>query len=208
MPPPGDEQARPLGSTFYYASTGEAPTYATEAYQFAAAEPWPPGHAFLDEFVVEGVLGRGGMGEVYRVRRQSTGEVLAVKRACLRGEDVRRSFLAELETWIDLPDHPHLVACRFFRTVGDEVVLFTDVATGGSLADWIAQGRLTALDGRLDVAIQVAWGLHAVHELGVVHQDVKPANVLMSEDGTARVADFGLARARAQASPVPGSSTG
>jgi hypothetical protein len=65
-----------------------------------------------------------------------------VKRAFLRNEDSRRNFLAELRTWIDLPEHPHLVACRFFRTVGDEVVIFAEYVEGGSLADWIRERRL------------------------------------------------------------------
>ena len=59
--------------------------------------------------------------------------------------------------------------------------------------------RLTQLEQILDVAIQFAWGLHAAHELGLVHQDVKPGNVLMSPEGVAKVSDFGLARARAAA---------
>jgi serine/threonine protein kinase len=70
---------------------------------------------------------------------------------------------------------------------------------GGSLEAWIAERRLTQLDHILNVAIQFAWGLHAAHDLRLVHQDVKPGNVLMTPDGVAKVADFGLARARAVA---------
>jgi serine/threonine protein kinase/tetratricopeptide (TPR) repeat protein len=161
--------------------------------------PWPVGFTFLNEFVVEGVLGQGGMGTVYLVSRRSSGERLAVKRARTDRPDRRNLLLAELQTWVGLPEHPHLAACRFFRTVGEEVVLFTDYAAGGSLQDWIRSGKLAALEQILDVAIQVAWGLHALHEWGLVHQDVKPANVLLTPEGQARVADFGLARARAGA---------
>lgn len=159
-------------------------------------QPWPVGHVFLDEFEVQGVLGQGGMGMVYLVRQLSTTQHFAVKRARLAHSDSRRRFLAELQLWMDLPPHPHLAPCRFFRTVDDEVVIFTDLATGGSLADWISQGRLRRLPQLLDIAIQVAWGLHALHERGLIHQDVKPANVLMRADGLAQVADFGLTRAR------------
>ena len=96
-----------------------------------------------------------------------------------------------------MPEHPLLVACRFFRTVGDEVVLFAEFVEGGSLADWIRDRRLTGLEQILDAAIPFAWGLHAAHELGLVHQDVKPGNALITGDGQVKVADFGLARARA-----------
>ncbi|NCC35469.1 MAG: hypothetical protein EOM24_26165, partial [Chloroflexia bacterium] len=63
----------------------------------------------------------------------------------------------------------------------------------------IAKGKLTGLEQILDVAIQFAWGLHAIHERGLIHQDVKPGNVLMTSDGVPMVTDFGLARARLRA---------
>ena len=65
------------------------------------------------------------------------------------------------------------------------MLIFADYVEGGSLKEWIDSrkmyegGPATALERMLDVAIQFAWGLHCVHELGVVHQDVKPGNVLM-----------------------------
>ncbi len=166
--------------------------------ELLARRAWRVGHVFLDDFEVEGVLGQGGMGTVYLVRHQASDRRLAVKRARLAHPEARRRFLAELQLWMDLPEHPHLAPCRFFRTVDEEVVIFSDVATGGSLADWITLGRLRRLADVLDIAVQVARGLHALHQRGLVHQDVKPANVLMSADGLARVADFGLARARAR----------
>lgn len=160
---------------------------------------WQPGEVCLDEFVIERLLGEGGMGKVYLVRSQSSGQRFAVKKTKLREPGSRRDFLAELQTWIDLPEHPHLAACRFFRTVGEEEAIFAEYVDGGSLADWIEQGRLTQLPQLLQVAVEFAWGLHAAHERGLVHQDVKPGNVLLTDAGTVKVTDFGLARARARA---------
>jgi serine/threonine protein kinase len=161
---------------------------------------WQKGQTILGEYTVEDELGKGGMGTVYLlVRSHSTGQRFAAKKTRFRDETSQRNFLRELQTWLDLPDHPHLVACRFFRTVEAELVIFAEYVEGGSLATWIAQRRLTQLEQMLDVAIQFAWGLHAAHELGLVHQDVKPGNVLLSRDGVAKVSDFGLARARAAA---------
>lgn len=164
----------------------------------------------LDDYVVDKVLGEGGMGKVYLVQSRSTGSRFAVKRAKGLKDVDRRNFLAELQTWIDLPEHNNLVTCRFFRTVGNEILMFADYVEGGSLKDWIDSRKLyegspqETLGRMLDVAIQFAWGLHCVHELGLVHQDVKPGNVMMAVDGkaavqgvTAKVADYGLARARA-----------
>ena len=77
------------------------------------------------------------MGKVYLVKSRTTGMRFAVKRAKGLSESDRRNFLAELQTWIDLPEHANLVPCRFFRTVGDEVLIFAEYVEGGSLKDWI-----------------------------------------------------------------------
>lgn len=80
-----------------------------------------------------------------------------------------------------------------------EVPTFSGLATisGPNEYIWLNGAQLG-----LDIAIQMAWGLQHAHDQGLVHQDVKPANVLMTPDGTAKVTDFGLAKGRAaSASP-------
>src|SRR5262245_1363784 len=120
-----------------------------------APSAWKPGTRVLDDFNVERVLGRGGTGKVYLLRSCSTGRHFAAKRALVRTADARRALLRELQTWIDLPSHPHLLPCRFFRSIGDEVTLFADYVDGGSLADALADARLATLEGVLDAAIQL-----------------------------------------------------
>jgi len=165
------------------------------------------GQSILDEYVVEKELGHGGMGRVWLVKNRLTSRRYAVKQALLKDDKHRKAFLAELQIWIDLPEHPNLAPCRFFRTVGDEIIIFADYIEGGSLADWIAKGKLTGLEQILDVAIQFAWGLHAIHERGLVHQDVKPDNVLMTIDGVPMITDFGLAWARMRVGDRTGASS-
>ncbi len=164
---------------------------------------WRSGDVIHDDFRVERELGRGGMGMVYLVSSLSTGDRFAVKRALFQGEKARLHFLSELKIWRSLPEHPHLAVCRFFRTVGNEVVIFAEYMEGGSLDRWIMNGRGPLYEGEFDavlsrilsIAIQTAQGLHALHERGLSHQDVKPANMLLSQDGfLAKVSDFGLAR--------------
>jgi serine/threonine protein kinase len=163
-------------------------------------QTWSPGQVLLNDFEVQQGLGKGGMGKVYLVRSRTTGMEFAVKHALIKDDNNRQSFLSELRTWIDLPEHPHIAACRFFRTIGDEIAIFSEYIGGGTLADWIRERRLTTLEQILDVAIQFAGGLQALHEHGLIHQDVKPGNVLMTPEGIAKVTDFGLARARLRAS--------
>jgi serine/threonine protein kinase len=156
------------------------------------------GDSFLGDFHVRGFLGEGGMGSVHLVYWQSADRQFAMK--TLKKEYVdnlnsKRQFIQELKTWIDLPDHPHLTACRFFRTSREGLVIFADYIDGGSLRKWVQDARVQSLDTILDVAIQTAWGLWASHQYGVIHQDIKPGNILMTRDGQAKITDFGLARA-------------
>ena len=155
------------------------------------------------------ILGEGGMGKVFLLTSKTSGRRFAVKRVIELNASSRREFLRELNLWIGLPKHPNLVPCRFFRTMGNETLIFADYMEEGSLAQWIdtrklyASGEKEILARILDVAIQVAWGLHCVHQLGLVHQDVKPGNVLLAMDAQAAVqglragvADYGIARTR------------
>ncbi len=90
--------------------------------------------------------------------------------------------------------------------------IFVEFMEGGSLEHWIqrkeydlyAGGPEKNLERILDIAIQFAWGLAYAHDQGLVHQDVKPLNVLMTPEGGVKVTDFGLAKARA----IAGESAG
>jgi len=79
--------------------------------------------------------------------------------------------------------------------------VFTEWVDGGNLAEEVRSGRLydggprRALSRILDVAVQLAWGLDHAHAQGLVHQDMKPANAMITREGLAKVTDFGLARA-------------
>ena len=159
-------------------------------------------------FEVVGQLGKGGMGLVYKVHSRHYNSDLAVK--CPRPEIFaktggKENFVREAETWVNLGDHPHIVSCYFVETLGGIPHIFAEYIGGGSLADWIRwrllykDGPEQALQRMLDAAIQSAWGLHYAHEQGLVHQDVKPANILMTTSGIAKVTDFGLAKAQAMA---------
>jgi predicted Zn finger-like uncharacterized protein len=174
---------------------------------------WEPGDVILDLYEVGRLPGtkhgyaEGGMGRVNLVRHRQWQRDLAVKSVLpaksASARDIE-AFKTEAEQWVDkIGLHPHVVACHYVRVLGGVPRVFIDYVDGGSLAEWIASKRLyqggprAALGRILDVAIQAAWGLHYVHELGLIHQDVKPLNIMMTADGLAKVTDFGLAGAKA-----------
>jgi len=83
---------------------------------------WKPGQRLPGEYCIDSILGRGGMGEVFRVHRESDDQVFAVKTLLehrLDNTETRRQFYQELGTWIDLPDHPNITMCRFCRSMGN-----------------------------------------------------------------------------------------
>jgi WD40 repeat protein/serine/threonine protein kinase len=167
---------------------------------------WKVGDVILDQYEVTEELGKGGMGTVYKVHHRGWNVNLAVKSPqpqFLAAANGMEQFIREAETWVNLPLHPHIVSCYYVRILGGIPRIFAEYVAGGSLLDWIRQrrlyegGREQALERILDVAIQFAWGLHAAHLQGLVHQDVKPGNVMLTVDGVAKVSDFGSAKARA-----------
>ncbi|MFD6279891.1 protein kinase [Streptomyces sp. NPDC060209] len=176
--------------------------------------PTPPSYWAKDEIVdgrytvLDARPKEGGMGLVYRVRHNAWRTVLALK--CpkpehFRSDESRQRFITEAETWVKLGLHPHVCSCHYVRRIGEVPCVFAEYAAGGSLREWIDDrrlyegGRSKALARIMDMAIQVAWGLEHADSRGLVHQDVKPDNVVLDEYGTAKVTDFGLAQARAAA---------
>lgn len=172
---------------------------------FRAPDAWRAGDILLDEYRVIKLLGKGGMGRVYLVETQTPPPLkYAVKilnRRCLQKNSMKRLFLRELQNWIDLQSHPHIIRCRFFKTIDNQLAIFSEYTEAGSLKQWIRDGKTRSLQQILDIAIQTAWGLEAAHRRNIVHLDMKPENILMTTDGTAKLTDFGISMLLAPVQP-------
>ena len=181
------------------------PTVVEAAPPAGGPREWKTGDVVLGLYEVAGLLGQGGMGRVYRVHHRGWGVDLAVKVPLKQALDAAggvEAFEREAETWVNLPLHPHMVSCYYVRRLEGIPRVFAEYVDGGTLGDAIRTRRLLTLDTILDAAVQFAWGLHDAHEQGLVHRDVKPANVMMTAEGVAKVTDFGLAGARIAPAPV------
>ncbi len=160
---------------------------------------WDIGDIIAGKYEVTAIAGKGGMGVVYKIHHREWNIDMAVKTPLpnLVEDDVSRErFIREAQTWVDLGLHPNLVQCWYVRELGRLPRLFVDYMEGGSLKDWADDGRLKVGDWAaiIDLTVQAADGLGYAHDRGVVHRDVKPANMLMTHDGRLCVTDFGLVK--------------
>ncbi len=142
-------------------------------------------------------IGRGGMGDIYRAEDELLGRVVAVKLLSERfSEDdaVRQRFTREALTAARLSNAPSTVTIFDVGEWNDRPFIVMEHLSGGSLADRLAGGAQPAGQA-LEWLEQAAAALDAAHAHGVVHRDVKPANLLLDDDERLHVADFGIASA-------------
>ena len=158
----------------------------------------------IGAYEITAPLGAGGMGEVYRakdskLKREVALKVLPVDVANDRERLAR--FQREAEVLAAL-NHPNIAHIHGIEESGGTIALVMELVEGEDLSTRIARGPIS-LDEALPIAKQIAEALEAAHEQGIIHRDLKPANIKVRADGTAKVLDFGLAKAL---DPAPASS--
>jgi eukaryotic-like serine/threonine-protein kinase len=141
------------------------------------------------------LLGKGGMGEVYRARDTKLKRDVAIKllpEEFARDSDRVARFQREAEVLASL-NHPNIAAIYDLQEANGLRYLVLELVEGETLAERIARGPIP-VEGALDIAKKICEALEAAHERGIVHRDLKPANVKITPDGNVKVLDFGLAK--------------
>ncbi|MFT7580291.1 MAG: serine phosphatase RsbU (regulator of sigma subunit) [Myxococcota bacterium] len=156
----------------------------------------PLGHPVrFGKYKVVSVLGKGGMGVVYKARAVG-GKDVAIKvmseKHMTKPQLVKR-FMREFKI-CQMLDHPNIARAISAGRLDRQIFFVMEFVSGKSLED-IIEGGHVALGDSLDIVRQACLGLHHAHSAGVVHRDIKPGNLIVREDGTVSVIDFGIAGA-------------
>ena len=140
-------------------------------------------------------IGQGGQGIVYRAVDNTLNRQVALK--LLRSEhSLDANFIQQFESEAQVTasiNHPNVVRVYSFGADEGHVYLAMELVGGGTMDDLMEKLKRVPEARALQIGIEIAQGLKAGYESGLIHRDIKPGNILFAEDGTAKVVDFGLA---------------
>jgi len=158
----------------------------------------------LGSHEITALLGKGGMGEVYRARDTKLKREVAIKilpeEFSLDADRISR-FQREAEVLASL-NHPNIAGIYDVHEAQGTRFLVLELVEGETLADRIARGPIP-VDEALGIGMQICEGLETAHDKGIIHRDLKPSNVKLTPEGTVKVLDFGLAKALEHTSSNP-----
>lgn len=148
----------------------------------------------LGPYVITDWIGQGGMGQVFKAVHRVMGRVCAVKVLPLEKstEASRDSFMREIRLQAEL-DHPNVVRAYDAGRDGSVHYLVTELVPGTDLRNLIRNDGPLPQSNAISIIVQVARGLQYAHDIGLIHRDIKPGNILVTQQGNAKLSDIGLA---------------
>jgi predicted ATPase/serine/threonine protein kinase len=158
----------------------------------------------LGPYEVLAPIGAGGMGEVYHARdtRLERGVAIKILPAAF-SEDPERLHRFEREARLaSALNHPNIVTIHELGQDGSTHYIVMELVNGKTLAEVLSAGALP-MRNAIEIAAQVAEGLAKAHEAGIAHRDLKPGNLMVSDDGFVKILDFGLAKLDPAGSELP-----
>jgi serine/threonine-protein kinase len=153
----------------------------------------------IGRYVIEGELGRGAMGVVYRASDPTIGRTVALKtmRLDVHGldeEEMLRRFRHEARL-AGVLNHPNIVTIYDAGEFESVFYIAMEYISGESLATLLDRERVLSAEKIIEISRQVCAGLDYAHQSGVIHRDIKPANIMLGDNGLVKIMDFGIAKA-------------
>jgi serine/threonine protein kinase len=149
--------------------------------------------ASIGPYRIEGVLGKGGMGTVYKGLDESLHRHVAIKTLQLAEKKHQERFLKEARALAKL-SHPNITQIHSAGEEGGVPYFVMEYVDGPSTEQLLEGKQRFPIPKSLDIVIQVCHGLKNANLMGIIHRDIKPGNILISSDGTIKITDFGLAK--------------
>lgn len=168
----------------------------------SAAQDLRPGDRLGDRFLIKERLGLGGSGTVYAALDTRVGQKVAIKLLKPDLADPAGRERLRREVRAARPAHENVVNIFDLHQHDGLFFLSMELVHGRSLRELLAERGTLAIDEAGALGSQVASGLTHLHQRGLVHRDIKPGNIMVAEDGTAKVCDMGLARPLARGTTV------
>ncbi len=177
----------------------DAETVAMRATAGVAAAGGEPkvGEVFANRYEIQGVLGRGGMGVVYRAHDRDLDDAVAIKTLRSEALSADPSLLDRFKQEIRLArriTHPNILRTHDLGETGRLRYLSMELVKGLTLKQLVEADDILPTPVGLRIAKQICAGLAAAHEVGVIHRDIKPQNILIEATGGLKIMDFGIAR--------------
>jgi len=150
--------------------------------------------AKLGPYLIQSLIGTGGMGEVYRARDTELKREVAIKVLPeFWSRDPERLHRFELEAHAAALNHPNIISIHHVGQYDGSPYIVTELLQGETLRERLRRGPIL-LRKAVEYAVQIAHGLAAAHDRSIVHRDLKPENLFVTKDGRVKILDFGLAR--------------
>ncbi len=156
--------------------------------QGTSSNTWEIGQIIDEKYEILDILIKDNRKIIYKVRHCQWNIPLAVRSQIEKESQVQ--FFHQAERWVELGKHPNIVSAYYVQHIGGIPRLFVEYVTNAKTLQQFISLKKYDVQTILDIAIQMAWGMQHAHQKGVLHSDLRPANVFLTDDGDVKIADF------------------
>lgn len=149
---------------------------------------WEVGQIIDEKYEIQDVLASDDIKTIHKVRHCQWNIPLAVRSQLEKESRVR--FFHQSERWVELGKHPNVVSAYYVQRINEIPRLFVEYVTNAKTLEGYNQQRDCDIEILMDIAIQICWGMSHAHKKGLLHGDLRPGNIFITDDGQVKVTDF------------------